>query len=158
MRKSNVTTYSVCEECPRTKRQLSDLQSLCQQLQLKYDQLQKQRNTLSSSVRVLSTNCSDCSRVKRDYDDLRIRYDDFQRSEASRVNSNTKYYTQSTCNDCPRLRTEIKNKDDTILTLRAEASNLNAKILALEGQILTLNATSSRSVVYTHNVSRPNDL
>lgn len=53
----------------------------------------------------------------------------------------------------------MKTKDDTISSMRSQISNYTAKILTLEGQIYSLNATSSKpSVVYTQTVSRPGDL
>lgn len=55
------------------------MQSLCNSLQLKYDQLEKQRNS-TNTVRVLSANCSDCNRLRRDYDELKIRYEDVQKN------------------------------------------------------------------------------
>ncbi len=134
------------------------MQSLCNSLQLKYDQLEKQRNS-TNTVRVLSANCSDCSRLRRDYDELKIRYEEVQKNENSRISSSTRVYSTVSCNDCPKLRVEIKTKDDTISNIRSQISNYTAKILTLEGQLYTLNATSSKpAVVYTQTVSRPGDL
>ena len=66
MKKSTeLTTSSVCTSCDRTKTELNNLQILCNQLQVKYDYLEKQKSTISSaSVRVLSTSCTECTRVK----------------------------------------------------------------------------------------------
>lgn len=110
-------------------------------------------------MRVLTADCSDCNRLRRDYDELKIRYEDLQKSDNSRLTTSTRVYSTVSCNDCPRLRGEVKSKDDTISSLRSEISNYTAKILTLEGQIYTLNATAAKpSVVYTQTVSRPGDL
>ena len=111
-------TPSICNECSQAKRELNDLQSLCNTLQLKYDQLEKQRNS-TNTVRVLSANCSDCNRLRRDYDELKIRYEEVQKNENSRITSSTRVYSTVSCNDCPILRREIEIKDDTISSMRS---------------------------------------
>ena len=88
-----------------------------------------------------------------------MKYDELQRNENSRLSAVTRIYSTASCSDCSRLRSEIRSKEDLILNLRSDISNCNAKILTLEGQIFTFNATSSKpSVIYTQTVSRPNDL
>jgi len=68
MKNEYPSNASICDECNKIKIELKDMQNLCNQLQFKYDNLERQKSiTSSNSVRFVSNSNNDYSRLKEEF-------------------------------------------------------------------------------------------